>query len=83
MLMRSHSNSKTMLTKTDLKTLQPYESHFKTAKLGYIRGIYHSDIQLLLPLYNKLGYKLNNPNCADCILVMFKKLGEAYDKINK
>lgn len=69
-----------MITKEQFKTLQPFERHLKTARLGYIRGVYHSDIQMVLPIYSKLGYKLTNPNCADCVLTMFKVLGNEYDK---
>ena len=72
-----------MLTKEQYKTLTPYEQHFTTAKLGYIRGVYHSDIQSVLPVYSSLGYKLTNPNCADCVLVMFKTLGIEYEKYKK
>jgi hypothetical protein len=72
-----------MITKEQFKTLQPFEQHLKTAKLGYIRGVYHSDIQMVLPIYHKLGYKLANPNCADCVLTMFKVLGNEYDKYIK
>lgn len=69
-----------MITKEQYKELKPYEQHFKTAQLGYIRGVYHSDIQSVLPIYSKLGHKLSNPNCADCVLTMFKVLGVEYDK---
>lgn len=72
-----------MITKEQYKSLQPYEHHFVTAKLGYIRGIYHSDIQSVLPIYSSLGHKLTNPHCADCVLVMFKTLGIEYDKYKK
>ena len=72
-----------MITKEQYKTLQPFEQHLKTAKLGYIRGVYHSDIQTVLPIYSKLGHKLSNPNCADCVLTMFKVLGNEYDKYIK
>ena len=72
-----------MITKEQYKTLQPFEQHLKTAKLGYIRGVYHSDIQTVLPIYSKLGDKLSNPNCADCVLTMFKVLGNEYDKYIK
>ena len=72
-----------MITKEQFNTLQLFEQHFTTAKLGYIRGVYHSDIQAVLPIYSKLGYKLTNPNCADCVLVMFKTLGIEYEKYKK
>lgn len=72
-----------MITKEQYETLQPFEQHLKTAKLGYLRGVYHSDIQTVLPIYSKLGHKLSNPNCADCVLTMFKVLGNEYDKYIK
>ena len=72
-----------MITKEQYRTLQPFEQHLKTAKLGYLRGVYHSDIQTVLPIYSKLGHKLSNPNCADCVLTMFKVLGNEYDKYIK
>lgn len=72
-----------MITKEQYKTLKPFEQHLKTASLGYIRGVYHSDIQMVLPIYSKLGYKLTNPNCADCVLTMFKVLGNEYNKYIK
>jgi hypothetical protein len=72
-----------MITKEQFKTLQPFERHLKTARLGYIRGVYHSDIQMVLPIYSKLGHKLTNPNCADCVLTMFKVLGDEYNKYIK
>lgn len=73
-----------MLTKSQFNILRKYEQHFKTAKNGYIRGVYYNDIQEVLPIYTALGYKLTNPNCGDCVLVMFKQLGEHYNKsINK
>jgi hypothetical protein len=69
-----------MLNKKQIKILEPYSHHFQTAKLGYIRGIYYSDIQSVLPIYTELGYRLTNPNCGECVLVMFKKLGEIFEK---
>lgn len=69
-----------LLTKAQIKILEKYESHFQTAKNGYIRGIYYADIQEVLPVYTALGYKLSNPNCGECVLTMFKQLGEAYNK---
>lgn len=67
-----------MLSKAEYRALQPYSRHLKSSQNGYIRGVYHSDVQAVLPIYTKYGYKLSNPNCADCVLSMFKKLGEMY-----
>lgn len=72
-----------MLTKSQIKILEKFLSHLKTAKLGYIRGVYHSDIQEVTPIYSSLGHKLKNPNCAECVLVMFKTLSIEYDKAIK
>lgn len=69
-----------MMTKEQYNILKQYEKHFSTARYGYVRGIYSSDIQLVSPIYAQLGYKLSNPNCGECILVMFKNLGIEYNK---
>lgn len=71
------------MTKTQYKTLKPYEKHFATAANNYIHGVYHSDIVILLPIYNTMGGKLTNMNCSDCILTMFKTLGREYNKYKK
>ena len=68
------------MTKAQYKILQPYEKHFNTASNNYIHGIYHSDIVILLPIYNAIGGTLTNMNCSDCILTMFKVLGREYNK---
>ena len=72
-----------MINKEQHKILSQFEPHFKSAKLGYVRGVYSSDITVLAPIYNSLGYKLSNPNCSGCVLTMFKTLGEEYEKYNK
>ena len=46
---------KSLMTQDQYKVLSKYEQHFKTAELSYIRGIYHSDIIILTPIYNSLG----------------------------
>lgn len=71
------------MTATQFKTLEPYEKHFATAANSYIHGIYHSDITLLEPIYTQLGFRLDNVNCADCILTMFKRLGKAYNEYHR
>ena len=68
------------MTKKEYEVLSKYEKHFKTAEASYIHGIYHSDIILLTPIYNSIGYSLDNINCADCILTMFKRLSKEYKK---
>lgn len=69
----------TNLTKSDLEILGKYETDFRNAKNGFIRGIYHSDVVLLSPIYKSIGYELSNPSCSDCILTMFKRLGTYYE----
>jgi hypothetical protein len=71
------------MTAEQFKVLSKYEKHFKTAEASYIRGIYHSDIIVLSPIYNALGYSIDNINCPDCILTMFKRLAKEYNKYKK
>lgn len=71
------------LNKSDLKELERYEQHFKTAKSGYLHGIYNSDIQALIPLYSRLGYHISNISCNSCVLNMFKTIGNIYFKNKK
>lgn len=68
------------LTKNDFEILERYTSDFRNASNGFIRGIYHSDVILLLPIYKSIGYELSNPSCSDCVLTMFKRLGTYYEK---
>ena len=72
-----------MINKEQYQILSQYETHFRTSKHGYIRGVYSSDVITVTPIYNSLGHKLSNPNCSDCVLAMFKILGEEYEKYNK
>lgn len=72
-----------MLSKEQYKTLSQFEQHFQTAKHGYIRGVYSSDVITVAPIYSSLGYTLSNPSCSDCVLTMFKILGNEYEKYNK
>lgn len=72
-----------MISKDDFKTLEKYENDFRNAVNGYIRGIYQSDVLLLMPIYKKMGYDLSNPNCSDCVLGMFKRLANEYYKIKE
>lgn len=72
-----------MITKEQHKILSQFEDHFKTSKLGYIRGVYSSDVITVTPIYHSLGHRLTNPNCSECVLNMFRVLGEEYDKYTK
>lgn len=76
-LSNKRSNT-TVLSKSDIKTLKGYETHLKRAKDGYVRGIYSSDIDVLEPIYNRLGYHLENRHCAPCVLGMLRLLSEIY-----
>ena len=66
------------LNKNELDILKRCERVFKTAKNGFIRGVYSSDINTVSPIYSKLGYALSNPSCNECVLLMFKQLGNIY-----
>lgn len=72
-----------MISKEQYKTLSQFERHFKTAKLGYVRGVYSGDVITVTPIYHSLGHHLANPNCSECILSMFKILGDEYEKYIK
>ena len=66
------------LTKKEMKTLEPYETHFKNAIAGFMRGVYQIDINTMQPIYEEHGFKLQNSNCGSCVLIMLKDLGEIY-----
>lgn len=70
------------LSKSDISTLKGYEIHLKRAKDGYVRAIYTTDLNLLEPIYNKLGQRLENRNCSACVLGMLSYLAEVYDNLN-
>ena len=66
------------LSKNEFKTLSRYIIHLKRAKDGYVKGIYTSDLNMLEPIYNKLGHQLENRNCATCVLGMMTVLANIY-----
>lgn len=66
------------LSKSEIKILKEYEVHFNRAKNGYLRAFYSSDINKLEPIYNKLGQRLENRNCATCVLGMLTYLANIY-----
>lgn len=68
------------LSKNDIKILKNYEIHLQRAMDGYVRGIYTTDLNKLEPIYNKLGHKLENRNCATCVLSMLTCLANEYNK---
>lgn len=66
------------LSKQDKKTLSAYEIHLKRALDGYVKGIYISDLNVLEPIYNRLGQQLENRHCASCVLGMMTFLANKY-----
>ena len=70
------------LTKTEINTLSKYEAHLNRALKGYTMNVYMSDINVLEPIYNKLGHTLHNRSCSGCILGMLKTLANVYYEIN-
>ena len=59
--------------------LSQYEKNFNQARSDYLRGIYSRDIETVRPIYERIGYKLSNPNCGGCVLTMFKQLSKEYE----
>ena len=59
--------------------LSRYEKNFNQARSDYLRGIYSRDIETVKPIYERIGYKLSNPNCGGCVLNMFKQLSKEYE----
>ena len=59
--------------------LSQYEKNFNQARSDYLRGIYSRDIETVKPIYERIGYKLTNPNCGGCVLNMFKQLSKEYE----
>lgn len=70
------------LTKAEINTLSKYEAHLNRALKGYTMNVYMSDINVLEPIYNKLGHTLHNRSCGGCILGMLKTLANVYYEIN-
>ena len=70
------------LTKAEINTLSKYEAHLNRALKGYTMNVYMSDIDVLEPIYNKLGHILHNRSCSGCILGMLKILANVYYEIN-
>lgn len=73
-------NINNKLTKTQFKVLKKYDRFMKTARNGYVHGVYSNDVDELAPIYRKLGYQLTNPNCANCVLAMLINLSKHYYK---
>lgn len=63
----------------EFTVLSQYEKNFDQARSDYIRGIYSRDIETVRPIYERIGYKLSNPNCGGCVLNMFKQLSKEYE----
>ena len=47
--------------------LSQYEKNFNQVRSDYLRGIYSRDIETVKPIYERIGYKLSNPNCGGCV----------------
>lgn len=73
---------KSSINKSDLAILKKYQNHFQTAANGYFRGVYHNDVVELKTVYEKLGYKLTNEHCGECIMAMLKILGNTFNKFS-
>lgn len=67
------------INEEEYKILSNYTTNFKQAQGGYIRGIYSKDIDILAPIYKKIGYSLGNKSCGGCIINMLKQLGKEYE----
>ena len=63
----------------EFTVLSQYEKNFDQARSDYLRGIYSRDIETVRPIYERIGYKLSNPNCGGCVLNMFKQLSKEYE----
>lgn len=63
----------------EFTVLSQYEKNFNQARSDYLRGIYSRDIETVKPIYERIGYKLSNPNCGGCVLNMFKQLSKEYE----
>ena len=68
----------TKLLKNEVKILAKYETHLKRALDGYVKGIYHSDLNELEPIYNRMGQHLENRSCSTCVLGMLIFLANKY-----
>lgn len=67
----------------DLEILSKYENWFYTAvKSDYIRALWKTDFDVLIPIYEKwTGLKSNiNTTCGRCKLTFMKRFGELYFK---
>ena len=71
---------KESLTKGEISILKDYEVHLNRALDGYVRGIYTTDLNKIEPIYNRLGYRLENRSCANCVLGMLNHLAKIYFK---
>jgi hypothetical protein len=69
--------------KKELKTLEKYENHFRTAiKFDYYTALWQADFDIIVPIYRKWT-KDNNKiilSCGKCRLDFIKKMGELYFK---
>lgn len=66
------------MTKDDFEILKQYESHFKTAQVGYIRGLLRKDADVLIEVGSHYNIRVTNRACSSCILDLCKRLGNLY-----
>lgn len=67
-----------MLSENDYNILKQYETQLKTSQVGYIRGLYSKDIEILKDVCDRYGIKLTNKNCSSCVLGVMKQLSNLY-----
>lgn len=67
-----------MLTENDYNTLKPYETQLRTSQVGYIRGLYSKDVEILKDVCDRYNIKLTNKNCSSCVLGAVKQLSNLY-----
>lgn len=67
----------------DLEQLSRYENWFYTSiKCDYIRALWKSDFDILIPIYEKWTNTKPriNTSCGKCVLDFIKRLGKLYYK---
>ena len=67
-----------MLNENDYNILKQYETQLRTSQVGYIRGLYSKDIEILKDICSHHNIKLTNKNCSSCVLGAVKQLSNLY-----
>lgn len=67
-----------MLSENDYNILKKYETQLRTSQVGYIRGLYSQDVEILKEICDRYNIKLSNPNCSSCVLDAVKQLAKLY-----